>query len=42
MRDGYLAMAAADPDPKRWIVIDGSRDEDDVAAAVLAAVEQRL
>ena len=42
VRNGYLAMAAADPDPKRWIVIDGSRGEDEVANAVLAAVEPRL
>lgn len=40
VRDGYLAMAAADPG--RWVVIDGSRDVDEVADAVGAAVEAAL
>ena len=40
VRDGYLALAKAEPD--RWAVIDGSRSIDEVAAAVTAVVEQRL
>lgn len=40
VRAGYLTMAGADPE--RWIVVDGSGTEDEVAAAVLAAVEARL
>ncbi|HSM33956.1 MAG TPA: dTMP kinase [Anaerolineae bacterium] len=43
VRDGYLEMAAADPE--RWVVIDGSRDVDavaeDVSRAVDAVVERR-
>lgn len=42
VREGYQAMAASDPDPKRWIVIDGSQDEEAIAAEVLAAVERLL
>ena len=40
MRAGYLELAAADPE--RWVVIDGARPSDAVAAEVLAAVQQRL
>lgn len=40
VRAGYLTMAGADP--VRWVVVDGSGTEDEVAAAVLAAVEARL
>lgn len=36
VRDGYLAMAAADPG--RWRIIDGDRAQDAVTADVLAAV----
>ncbi len=39
VRDGYLAMAAKDPDG--WIVLDGRGAEDDVAAEVLAALKDR-
>ena len=38
--DGFRAMAAADPD--RWVVIDGGRPVDEVAASVRAAVRERL
>jgi dTMP kinase len=37
VRDGYLAMAAADPE--RWRVVDGAADRDVVAARVWAAVQ---
>jgi dTMP kinase len=40
VREGYLEMAAANPD--RWAVIDGSGAVDAVAAAVDQAVERRL
>lgn len=36
VRAGYFELAASDP--KRWRVIDGASDRDDVAAAVWAAV----
>jgi dTMP kinase len=43
VRDGYLEMAAADPE--RWVVVDGSRDVDavaeDVGRAVDVVVERR-
>ncbi|HUI04856.1 MAG TPA: dTMP kinase [Acidimicrobiales bacterium] len=39
VRAGYLEMAAADP---AWVVVDGTGDEGDVAALVLAAVTERL
>ncbi len=39
-RDGYLQMAAREPD--RWIVVDASRPEEIVAAAVREAVAARL
>ncbi|HEV3400743.1 MAG TPA: dTMP kinase [Acidimicrobiales bacterium] len=39
VREGYLALAAADPD--RWVVVDGSGPEDEVAAEVWAAVSAR-
>jgi dTMP kinase len=40
VREGYLAMAAADPD--RWRIVDGTRPEADVARAVLDLVQHRL
>ena len=40
LRDGFLAIAAAEPD--RCAVIDADRDMDAVAADLLAVVEQRL
>jgi dTMP kinase len=40
LRDGFLAIAAAEPD--RCRVLDAAGDEDSVAAAVWAAVESRL
>jgi dTMP kinase len=36
---GYRALAAADP--ARWVVVDGSGDQDDVEAAVWSAVTER-
>lgn len=38
--DGFAAQAVADPD--RWVVVDGTGTKDDVTAAVLAAVADRL
>lgn len=40
VRDGYLAMAAADP--ARWRIVDGTRPESEVSSDVLALVRQRL
>ncbi len=40
VRDGYRAMAAADPG--RWVVIDGGRDVDGVAGSVSRAVDAVL
>ena len=44
VRNGYLEMAAAEPE--RWVVIDADRDRDaiqkDVLAAVTAKLEARL
>jgi dTMP kinase len=40
VRDGYLAMAAADPD--RWRIVDGTRPEAQVATEVLDIVRRRL
>lgn len=40
VRAGYLAMAAADPG--RWLVIDGDRDADAVAAEILDRVRPRI
>jgi dTMP kinase len=40
VRDGYLEMAAADPE--RWVVLDGSAHLDTVAEAVSGAVEAVL
>jgi len=40
LRQAFLAIAAAEPD--RCVVIDASRSEDEVAAAVWSAVEARL
>jgi dTMP kinase len=37
VRDGYLQLAAADPE--RWRVVDGAADRDQVAARVWAAVQ---
>src|SRR5207244_2314645 len=38
--DGYRALAAADPG--RWVVVDGRAPVDEVAAAIRAAVGERL
>jgi len=38
VREGYLQMAAADPD--RWRILDGTRSESDVAVAVENHVER--
>jgi dTMP kinase len=40
VRDGYLEMAAADPE--RWVVVDGSRDVDAVAEDVYRTVDALL
>lgn len=40
LRDGFLALAAADPD--RCVVLDGAASADDVADRVWKAVEERL
>jgi dTMP kinase len=40
VRDGYLALAAGDPD--RWVVVDGVGEVDEVAGRLSAAVESRL
>ena len=40
VRQGYLAMAAADP--ARWLIVDGTRSAAEVAADVLAIVRGRL
>lgn len=40
VRTGFHAMAAADP--SHWVVVDGNLDKDVVAAAVRAAVRDRL
>lgn len=40
VREGFLELAASDPD--HWVVVDGARSVDEVAAAVRAAVEERL
>ena len=40
VRDGFAAMAAADPE--RWVVLDGSGERDDVAAQIRAAIHARL
>ena len=39
VREGYLALAAADPD--RWVVVDGTGPEDGVAALVWEALVAR-
>jgi dTMP kinase len=39
VRDGYLALSAADP--HRWVVLDGTGPEDEVAADVWNAVSAR-
>jgi dTMP kinase len=38
--EGYRALAAADPE--HWVVLDGAAPVDEVAAAVDAAVQERL
>ena len=38
--DGFRELAAAEPE--RWVVVDGSGSIDEVAAAVRAAVAERL
>ena len=40
VRDGYLALAGADP--ARWAVVDAAGTTDEVAARMLAAVRDRL
>jgi dTMP kinase len=40
VRDGFLALAAAEPD--RYVVLDAAADSDTVAAAVRAALEPHL
>lgn len=40
VRDGFLALAAAEPE--RWRIVDGARPADAVAAAVAAAVDRFL
>jgi dTMP kinase len=40
VRDGFLALSAADPD--RWAVVDGLGSPGEVAARVLAVVTERL
>ncbi len=40
VRQGYLAMAAADP--ARWRIVDGTRSAAEVATEVLAVVRRRL
>ena len=40
VRDGYLAMAEADP--ARWAVVDADGPVDEVSARVLSAVRERL
>jgi dTMP kinase len=40
VEEGFRTMAA--DEPGRWVVVDATRPKDDVAAAVLDAVEQRL
>ncbi len=40
VREGFLAQAAADP--RRWVVVDGSRPVAAVAAQILGVVTERL
>ncbi|MCB1026490.1 MAG: dTMP kinase [Microthrixaceae bacterium] len=40
VRTGFLAQA--DADPQGWVVVDGGRPVDEVAASVAAAVDERL
>ena len=40
VRDGYLALATADP--QRWAVVDAAGTTDEVAARILTAVSDRL
>jgi dTMP kinase len=40
VRDGFCRMA--DEEPRRWVVLDGSAREEDVAADVRRAVRERL
>ena len=38
--DGFLAQAMADPD--RWVVVDGTRSEDDIAAEIWQVVQMKF
>jgi dTMP kinase len=40
VHDGFLTQAIADPD--RWVVIDGSRDEDEVADSIWQIVQMKF
>jgi dTMP kinase len=40
VRDGYLKMAAAEPE--RWVIVDADQPAGDVAVAVRRAVQERL
>lgn len=40
VHDGFLAQAIADPE--RWVVVDGSLPEDEVAAAIWSVIEIRF
>ena len=40
VRDGYLALARGDR--KRWIVLDGSRTQPDIAGSIAARIDQEL
>ncbi len=40
VREGYLALASSDPE--RWVVVDGSGDEGDVARCIYDVVSERL
>ena len=40
VHDGFLTQAIADPE--RWVVVDGSQSEDEVAAAIWSIIEVRF
>ena len=40
VRDGFLALAAADP--TRWVVVDGTTDRTALTAHILAIVHERV
>jgi dTMP kinase len=40
VRDGYLKLAAAEPD--RWLVIDAAKSKDEIAAIIWEKVSQML